>query len=170
MIPFTISTCWGCVIVKTVFFHSLHTGFEDIYICMNICVVKKRPLRIPFFLSVFGEKWLFHDSLTFYSFWFYSSWKWYLCDIICGCFVRYYFPIVFSLHLYHNKLDLFFCCLMNYYFSLLNSPLRIILIAFSDTCVSIIVFLIETIFFPDSSLLKETFDQSVMLCQFVSLK
>ena len=70
MITFAITPRQGLFNVKTEFLHSIQTGFEDWYICMNICIFEIRPHRIPFCLSIFGEKWVCRDSLTFHPFLF----------------------------------------------------------------------------------------------------
>ena len=64
----------------------------------------------------------------------------------------------------------FFCCVMGFYCSLFNYPLRIIIIAFSHTCVSVVALVVETISFSLIIIMVEiTLNKFFMWHQFVGL-
>ena len=62
--------CEVAVPYKNALSHGLLTGFADWYMYVYMYLWEKRRCRLTVWLYVFGEKWICHDTLNFYSFCF----------------------------------------------------------------------------------------------------
>ena len=56
--------------------HGILTGVLYWYMYVYMYCWEKQPRCVTLWLSVFGDKWLCHDTLIFYSFVSASIWKW----------------------------------------------------------------------------------------------
>ena len=63
---------------KTVLSHGLLKGVVNWYMYVYMYCWERQTCNLNLWFSIFGEKWLGHDFLNFYSFVSYYLWKWHV--------------------------------------------------------------------------------------------
>ena len=73
---------WGfCTIIRLIYRTIFWLGLADRYMYVFMYLWKKPPHCVTLLVYVFGEKWLCHDSLIFYSFFQLPFWS----DTLSSC-------------------------------------------------------------------------------------